>query len=208
MHSWGYLFASCLKLSNNLLIKEDWKHSTSDLAAWCLQGPCRPPAQPSAAAPVLLRGGEPNPRPAADAVGSLWPQRPPRQAVSVGRLSREMPFRLARRTADTLCVSALRADAARRRLCAGPGPRRLLGPTPGASVRGPSTAPPADCGREGSGNAPPSSGPGKRRGGPLPSSLPALALVSAVLTFKRYAKANRRDVHYLLLGYQTSSAIS
>lgn len=83
MHSWGYLFASCLKLSNNLLIKEDWKHSTSDLAAWGLQGPCRPPAQPSASAPVLLRGGEPNPRPAADAVGSLWPQRPPRQAVSV-----------------------------------------------------------------------------------------------------------------------------
>ena len=42
MHSKGYLFASCLKLSNNLLIKEDWKHSTSDLAIWGLQGPCCP----------------------------------------------------------------------------------------------------------------------------------------------------------------------
>ena len=53
MHSRGYLFASCLQLSNNLLIKEDWKHSTSDLAAWGLQGPCRP--QRSSPTPGLPR---------------------------------------------------------------------------------------------------------------------------------------------------------
>ena len=74
MHSKGYLFASCLKLSNNLLIKEDWKHSTSDLAVWGLQGPCCPQDSPW---PPLLCSPGPLPAPGLRAQpqacrGSLW----------------------------------------------------------------------------------------------------------------------------------------
>ena len=74
MHSKGYLFASCLKLSNNLLIKEDWKHSTSDLAVWGLQGPCCPQDSPW---PPLLCSPGPLPAPGLRAQpqacrGSFW----------------------------------------------------------------------------------------------------------------------------------------
>lgn len=186
MHSRGYLFASCLKLSNNLLIKEDWKPSTSDLAAWGLQSPCRPPAQPSAAAPVLLRPSGCSGRRAQPPAcrGSCWvtlakaASQTRRSALQ--RLSREMPFRLACRTTDTLCVFALRTDAA--------SAPAVCGPCAEAACRGARLGLPCGAraqrrlltagGRE-SGNAPPCSGPGRWRGGPLPStpagSTPCLA---------------------------------
>lgn len=115
MHSKGYLFASCLKLSNNLLIKEDWKHSTSDLAVWGLQGPCCPRTAlgwPSCARPALclLRDWAPNRRPAVEAFGLLWAKVTSQKRRSVFQwLSCQMPFQLACRDGHAGCGPCARA---------------------------------------------------------------------------------------------------
>lgn len=159
MHSKGYLFASCLKLSNNLLIKEDWKHSTSDLAVWGLQGPCCPQDSPW---PPLLCSPGPLPAPGLRAQpqacrGSFWvtlgqSHLPEKQVFP--RLSREMPFQLACRATDTMCICILSTDTASVPAVCGPGARAgcssglLVCVRPGLqSCAARSTAPPADSRR-------------------------------------------------------------
>lgn len=147
MHSKGYLFASCLKLSNNLLIKEDWKHSTSDLAIWGLHGPCCPRTAlrcPSCARPALclLRDWALNHRPAVEAFGLLWAKVTSQKRRSVfQRLSCQMPFQLACRDGHTVhrhCLSTCWVRA----LCSSG--LLVCVPLRPESCGAQSTAPPAD----------------------------------------------------------------
>lgn len=190
MHSKGYLFASCLKLSNNLLIKEDWKHSTSDLAVWGLQGPCCPQDSPW---PPLLCSPGPLPAPGLRAQpqacrGSFWvtlgQSHLPEKQVGVPAIitwdavSAGLP-----RDGNTMCICILSTDTASVPAVCGPvleRPAAVCAPGPSV-LRGPEHS--AACWfqkeERKNGHAPPPPGQEKWPGAPAALRLrPGLSLAS------------------------------